>query len=269
MALVLDHIVILVRELEQAIADYTALGFTVQRGGTHADGATHNALVVFADGSYLELIAFLQSAPLHRWARAAEGGYEGFVDFALLPAKVGAVIDAARTRGLAYQGPIAGGRVRPDGARLAWEIGTPPSADLPFLCGDLSARALRVPEGTARSHANGVTGVASLTVAVANLPASRLRYRALLDQQEAHKLEASTAEAPALRSASFTLGPTTLRLATPGPGHLDDTAHALRERLASRGDGLLSVVLQRASADGVHRLPLAQTHGAPFEIHPS
>ena len=54
----IDHIVILVRNLEEAIADYTALGFTVTPGGVHADGATHNALVPFDDGSYLELIAF-------------------------------------------------------------------------------------------------------------------------------------------------------------------------------------------------------------------
>ena len=45
MSLVLDHVVILVAELEAAIANYSALGFAVQRGGTHADGATHNALV--------------------------------------------------------------------------------------------------------------------------------------------------------------------------------------------------------------------------------
>ena len=68
MPLSLDHIVILVDELEAAITHYEALGFTVQRGGTHADGATHNALVGFADGSYLELIAFLLREPKHRWS---------------------------------------------------------------------------------------------------------------------------------------------------------------------------------------------------------
>ena len=55
----IDHIVILVNELEQAIADYTGLGFTVVRGGDHPGGATHNALVVFADGAYFELILVL------------------------------------------------------------------------------------------------------------------------------------------------------------------------------------------------------------------
>src|SRR5207249_370550 len=34
-----------------------ALGFTVVPGGVHAGGLTHNALIPFADGRYLELLA--------------------------------------------------------------------------------------------------------------------------------------------------------------------------------------------------------------------
>jgi len=49
MTLPLDHVVILVADLEQAITGYTALGFTVQRGGTHAAGSTHNALAVYSE----------------------------------------------------------------------------------------------------------------------------------------------------------------------------------------------------------------------------
>ena len=40
---------------------------TVVPGGTHADGATHNALVVFADGAYIELPAWRAPAPEERW----------------------------------------------------------------------------------------------------------------------------------------------------------------------------------------------------------
>ena len=36
----IDHIVILVSDLDQAVADYTELGFTVVRGGEHHGGAT-------------------------------------------------------------------------------------------------------------------------------------------------------------------------------------------------------------------------------------
>ena len=45
MSLTLDHVVILVTDLGRAIEDYASLGFTVRRGGVHAVGATHNALV--------------------------------------------------------------------------------------------------------------------------------------------------------------------------------------------------------------------------------
>ena len=43
-----DHIVVVVPELEAAIRSYAELGFTVVRGGRHNIG-THNALVAFAD----------------------------------------------------------------------------------------------------------------------------------------------------------------------------------------------------------------------------
>ena len=63
----LDHIVIAVADLDSAIADYRKLGFTVFPGGTHHGGASQNALVVFADGSYFELIAYLKPSPDVRW----------------------------------------------------------------------------------------------------------------------------------------------------------------------------------------------------------
>ena len=100
MSLLLDHIVIRVHDLTQTIENFTALGFTVQQGGTHADGVTHNALIGFADGSYIELIAFLQAAPQRRWWDVGQRHGDGFVDYALLPSSVGAVIDAAHGRGL-------------------------------------------------------------------------------------------------------------------------------------------------------------------------
>ncbi len=43
----LDHVVIAVSDLERAIADYCALGFTVEPGGSHPGRTSHNALVAF------------------------------------------------------------------------------------------------------------------------------------------------------------------------------------------------------------------------------
>ena len=175
----IDHVVILVHDLAAATSDYAALGFTVTPGGVHADGATHNALVAFADGSYLELIAFRRAAPDHIWWRHTTNG-EGLIDFALLPDAIDEDVAAARLRGLDMTGPFSGGRERPDGVRIAWKTARPATPDLPFLCGDVTPRDLRVPTGAARLHPNGVTGIARVLVATRDLAVSAARYRALL-----------------------------------------------------------------------------------------
>lgn len=179
----IDHVVILVKNLDQAVADYKQLGFNVTPGGEHMDGATHNALVAFADGSYLELIAFKREAPEHRWWRHALNtarGNEGLIDFALLPTDIANDIAAARQRGLDYKGPFPGGRQRPDGVEIRWQTGQPTTPDLPFLCGDVTPRTLRVPSGPAWVHPNGVTGIDALVVLVRDVEESAGHYRALL-----------------------------------------------------------------------------------------
>jgi hypothetical protein len=253
----IDHVVILVNDLTAAIADYNALGFNVTPGGEHTGGATHNALVVFADDTYLELIAFKRPAPEHHWYRHSSLG-EGLIDFALLPTTIEADLAAARERGLAIEGPFPGGRLRPDGQQVAWQSGRTRTPDLPFLCGDVTPRALRVPEGAARVHANGVTGIVGLTVAVADLGVSISRYRALLGTVER---EGTPAHAPsAARAAAFALGDTAIMLATPA----DDTETALSARLASRGEGPFALALRGVNQNAT--FGLRRAHGARMEM---
>ena len=161
--LALDHIVIAVHNLEAAIADYRAMGFQVMVGGQHPGRTSHNALVVFADGSYLEIIAWRAPAPEERWYRTLRDHGEGLVDFALLPPNTVQALAEARARGLdTLTGPLAGGRVRPDGAQLLWQTARHATPDVPCLCSDITPRALRVPEGDARVHPNGARSVLSL-----------------------------------------------------------------------------------------------------------
>ncbi len=51
-----DHLVHWVPDLDVAVRDYQALGFTVQRGGQHPQFGTHNAAWRL-DTRYAELIA--------------------------------------------------------------------------------------------------------------------------------------------------------------------------------------------------------------------
>jgi len=156
----LDHVVYVARDLDAAVDDHRRRGFTVTPGGEHAGGVTHNALVCFADGSYLELVAFRKSDPTHRWWRHAANG--GFADFALLSDDLAQ--DASALSDLIVREPAEGGRTRPDGVSVRWRAAFL-RAPLPFLIEDLTPRGLRVPGGEAARHVNGVTGVANLVVA--------------------------------------------------------------------------------------------------------
>lgn len=176
----LDHVVIAFHDLEKAIADWQAQGYTVVRGGRHPGRTSHNALVAFEDGSYVELIAWVEPNPAERWSTMLLRHGEGLMDFALLPESVPRAIDEARSRGLHLNGPIDGGRVRPDGRELKWQTARQTTFDLPFLCGDVTPRELRVPAGDARKHANGAKGIAKVSVAVVDPDASLARYEALL-----------------------------------------------------------------------------------------
>ncbi len=248
----IDHIVILVTNLEQAIDDYTALGFRVMPGGEHTGGLSHNALIAFEDGSYLELIAFRGPIPPdHLFYR--EGVTEGLITYALLPTDIEADVAAARTRGLNYEGPRPGGRLKPDGTRIEWQIATPSSYDLPFLCGDVTPRDLRVPTGNAQKHENGVTGINTLTLCVKNLRESIQKYSALLGEDPYRSFQGEP-DHSSKRVARFRVGESGIMLNSPGtPGKVREGANALG--------------LQSSSA---HLLNLDQsrTHGVPLLLVP-
>ena len=180
----LDHVVIAVRDLAQAVARYTDAGFTVTPGGRHPGRNTSNALVVFEDGAYVELITYSAPSPDERWWRELDAHGDGLVDFALLPHDLPTVVAQAQARGLAnITGPLPGGRVRPDGQHVVWQTARQAHHDLPFLCADITARVLRVPDGEMRRHRNGALGLSEVTVAVTDVPSSLARYRAFLGEE--------------------------------------------------------------------------------------
>lgn len=257
MSFSIDHIVILVQDLDSASADYTSLGFTVVAGGEHTGGETHNALIAFADGTYLELIAFRRPAPEHVWWRHFATG-EGLIDVALLPMNIAGDIAAIRQRGLPFDDPIPGGRLRPDGQAIAWSLGRPQTPDLPFLCADVTPRSLRVPGRSACQHANGVVGIADLTMAVADLDASIEHYQALLGKPATTSMPADTTLSNNARTTTFTLGAATITLAAPLRN--DNLQNPLKERLAKHGEGPYALALRVVGESERYPLNLERAH---------
>lgn len=194
---ILDHIVILVSydelfELPKRLQD----ALTIIHGGEHADGLTVNKLVIFPDGTYLELIAFNKGVDparrrSHRWGSLKEGR---IIDWAYtLPDEADFSQVQQRVRdggaGVTYIDPVAGGRVRPDQTVLKWAVASAQDAagnpvwpgDAPFWCLDRTPRHLRVPyqEGTKRlehtKHASKAQGVSKVTVFLSEEDSSTLK----------------------------------------------------------------------------------------------
>ncbi|KAF8264651.1 peptidase S8/S53 domain-containing protein [Lactarius quietus] len=188
----LDHIVHLTPPgtIHETAEQFRELGFNVISGGTHAGGLTANSLVIMPDGTYLELISFTHpeshyppSSPSHDtrrnhpWANKANG----WLAFAFLgsPHAAPPISTILNTRLQAagsdtrYGPEVPGGRTRPDGVEIKWEVTTPTrweekkgASRLPFFCGDVTPRELRVPTRpeSITEHPNTAQSIAHLRV---------------------------------------------------------------------------------------------------------
>ena len=257
----IDHIVIAVRDLAESSADYVRAGFTVTPGGEHVDGATHNALIAFEDGSYFELIAFKHpdQPQEHRWWALLNAG-EGLVDFALLSGGLADETARLKSSGLDVIGPRDGGRLRPDGQRIAWRtlnVQSDPPVRLPFVIEDVTPRQLRVPNGTAAQHPIGVSGVAGITIVVRDLASGVAPFATLLGTEGT----SSTPDLEGVEAARrFAFGAQWIELVQPsgenGP---------LRQYLETRGEGPFEVVL--AVEQPAQPLSISTTHGARIRLN--
>lgn len=192
---ILDHLVILVpHETLLNLPPWLPQAFTILGGGRHADGVTENKLILFQDGVYLELIAFIpgkeQERASHRWGHRREGHIVDWANTLHSLPDLAAIRDrvASAGSGITYSDPVSGGRVRPDGTELKWTISAPqidaPEAggaaaaaaamgefeggEAPFWCLDRTPRELRVPHKVRSNveHPSGAVGVAGVRVSV-------------------------------------------------------------------------------------------------------
>jgi len=250
----IDHLVIVVSELESAIASFTSAGFTVVRGGKHPIG-THNALIAFADGSYLELIAFVKPVFGHPWQMALDKG-GGIIDFCMRTDDLDADVESLRRAGTKIANPSPLTRDRPDGYRLSWMLAIPAppfSGQLPFLIKDDTPRDERIPRE--RVHLNGATGIRTLVVAVEDFGAASRYYARVLGRPggPVHRPELDAT------GVSFTVGPNEIQLlaskSEQGP---------LARCIYDRGNSPYEAVL--ASADGGRTLNPELLHGARLKF---
>ena len=245
----IDHLVIVVNDLTQAAKDYEQLGFTVVPGGQHPVGS-HNVLISFRDGSYLELIAFYREATDHRWWEPLHKG-ERLVDFCFQTDDLRGDTRKLKDAGVAINDPVPWSRKRPDGYELKWLLSLATGSHrgvAPFLIEDVTPRTERIPQEFLQR--NGVTGIAKVTVAVGELGQIQKWYEALLGSRGESIADAELG-AEGLR---FKAGPHVLDFLVPR-----DTASPLVHWLRRFGPSPYSALLRGA---GAQRLDSNLTHGA-------
>jgi hypothetical protein len=252
----IDHLVIVVSNLEAAAEDYRSLGFTVVPGGRHPGVGTYNALIAFSDSSYIELIGFYEPRADHRWwAPLQRGG--GLVDFCLQTDDLMGDLQALRRSGVDIGDPEARNRTRPDGVEIRWTFALargPHRGVAPFIIADVTGRDVRVP--AERSHANGVTGIGTVTVAVSDVAAVGGWHEKALGRpgQDIRRPDVAGS------GVRFTIGPHTFDFVAPA-----EARGPLVDWLAQRGSSPHAVTLTA----GAHRLGLldpGKAHGARLSV---
>ncbi|HXG50719.1 MAG TPA: VOC family protein [candidate division Zixibacteria bacterium] len=251
----IDHLVIVVRDLDLASRDYRQLGFTVIPGGRHPVGS-HNALITFADGSYLELIAFYRDAPDHRWWEPLQRG-ERLVDYCCRTDDLQSDTGKLREAGVAINDPVPWSRIRPDGYELRWLLALATGSHrgvAPFLIQDVTPREERVPPDS--GHPNRAAGIDTVTIAVSELSEPARWYRSVLSQSG----EPVENRALGARGLRFLIGPHAVELITPR-----QPQSPLADWLRLYGP---SPYAARLRSDGGPRMELDPrlTHGANLSI---
>ena len=143
----LDHILLGCRDLDQGITLVQShTGVRAAFGGVHPGRGTQNALLSLGDRHYLEIIAPdpKQEMPENRVPRAARDlvtelkslAGPRLVGWAAHPGSLADFAKKLHAAGIAFRGPTAGSRERPDGRLLQWQtlnLDKNDSALLPFF----------------------------------------------------------------------------------------------------------------------------------------
>lgn len=178
----IDHLVVAVRDLDRAQDAYARLGFTLTPRGAHTELGSANHTAVFADGTYLELLAVGQPHPATAAYAAFLEAREGMAAVALKAEGAEALGARLSAAGLAPQPAVAFGRpvaARPgtagqtagertsEGMSVARFTITPlPAGAMPgggaFVCRHHTPELVWRAED--QDHANGALGIDTLVV---------------------------------------------------------------------------------------------------------
>jgi Glyoxalase-like domain len=121
-AFAIDHIIAGCRDLAHAVdVIESATGVRAAGGGTHHGKGTRNALLSLGPLRYFEIIAPDPDQPRLEWFRGiADLEEPRLIGWAATGGDITRVAQRLRDAHVAFTGPLAGSRTRPDGVKLEW-----------------------------------------------------------------------------------------------------------------------------------------------------
>ena len=120
----LDHIILGIDDLDRGIAWVERhTGVRAVFGGVHPGRGTRNALLALGPESYLEIIAPDPEQAATVWfTQILTMSQPKLIAWAVHTPVLAALAEAARSAGIAIDGPHDGARSRPDGKTLNWKL---------------------------------------------------------------------------------------------------------------------------------------------------
>ena len=260
----IDHVMICMPDLEEGIAAFRRIGFTVTPGGVHPGKGTHNA-IAFHREDYLELLSVHDRAEQARAASApgsldgglldllARGG--GFRYVIVQSDDLPADVLAMARRGVEVSDAVEGGRRTLAGRELRWRAARLTDAKDPlpiFFLEHLTPLEERRPPEARAGHPNGVLGTDRVYIAVPDVAAAAEVYGRVLGLPVPKIQRGNVIKAD---MAVFNLGPTGLVVAQPAePG-------PAAEALARSGPGPFQVLYRTSGMEAAARWMV--DHGLP------
>jgi catechol 2,3-dioxygenase-like lactoylglutathione lyase family enzyme len=273
-----DHVVITVRDLDAAAAQWKQLGFTVSPRGTHSPQmGSANYTIMFGE-DYLELLGVLHDTEHNKPTRDYLARREGIERTAFTTDDAAAGVADLKARGLVPLGPTHFGRPvdLPNGGKteakfnvFRWPLNESPGGMRIFACQHLTREAVWIAE--LQQHANGAARIARIEILSPDPQAAAAHMGRLIDQPVATSHDAFRVPSGGKRAdflfynqAGFAQRyPDAIRKGAPGDGVAALAIGTANVAIAAKALGSLGV-----KHDGAISVPAALANGVIVSFVP-
>src|ERR1041384_7063106 len=184
-----DHVVVTVRDLDAAAAQWRKLGFTLSPRGTHSPQMGSGNYTIMFGEDYLELLGVLHETEQIKPTREFLKNREGIERTAFTTDDAAAGAADLSARGLVPLGPVHFGRPvdLPNGGKseakfnvFRWPLSESPGGMRIFACQHLTRNTVWIPE--LQKHANGASRIVTIEILATDPKAAAEHMSRLIDQ---------------------------------------------------------------------------------------